>query len=149
MQDENRVVIFSIVLISKLAGLIPVIILIINKAENSNESEFKIPIAVAGMLLSWLLIHTTFTLRHAHIFYENHEEKSDTHSGGLEFPKEDEPEYLNFAYFSFNIGMTFQVSDVKITTKHLRKLVLLHSLISFIFATIMIALTINLISLVL
>lgn len=146
VQDENRVVIFSIVLIATLAGLIAVIILIITKTENTYQSEMKIPLAVAGMFLSWLLIHTTFTLRYAHIFYGNHREKPDTNAGGLEFPKEDKPDYLDFAYFSFNIGMTFQVSDVEITTKRLRKLVLLHSLISFIYATIMIALTINVIS---
>ena len=146
VQDENRVVIFSIVLIATLAGLIAVIILIITKAENKDGSAFKIPIAVAGMFLSWLLIHTTFTLRYAHIFYGNHREKPEINAGGLEFPKEDKPDYLDFAYFSFNVGMTFQVSDVVVTSKRLRKLVLLHSLISFIFATIMIALTINLIS---
>ena len=146
VQDENRVVIFSIVLIATLAGLIAVIILIITKTENSSHSALKIPLAVAGMFLSWLLIHTTFTLRYAHIFYGNHREKPDTNAGGLEFPKEDKPDYMDFAYFSFNIGMTFQVSDVEITSKRLRKLVLLHSLISFIYATIMIALTINVIS---
>lgn len=146
VQDENRVVIFGIVLIATLAGLIAVIILIITKTENSSQSEFKIPLAVAGMFLSWLLIHTTFTLRYAHIFYGNHREKPGTHAGGLDFPKEEKPDYLDFAYFSFGVGMTFQVSDVQVTSKRLRKLVLLHSLISFIFATIMIALTINLIS---
>lgn len=146
VQDENRVVIFIIVLIATLAGLIAVIILIITKTENQSESAYKIPIAIAGMLLSWFLIHTTFTLRYAHIFYGNNEEKPATHAGGLEFPEEDRPDYLDFAYFSFNVGMTFQVSDVEVTSNRLRKLVLLHSLISFFYATIMIALTINVIS---
>ena len=146
VQDENRIVIFSIVLIATLAGLIAVIILIITKKESHSESEYKIPIAVLGMLLSWLLIHTTFTLRYAHIFYGNQEENADKHAGGLEFPKEAKPDYLDFAYFSFVLGMTFQVSDVEVTSKRLRRLVLLHSLISFIYATIMIALTINVIS---
>lgn len=146
VQDENRVVIFSIVLIATLAGLIAVILLIITKTEDSSQSELKIPIAIAGMFLSWLLIHTTFTLRYAHIFYGNHREKPEINVGGLEFPKDDKPDYMDFAYFSFNVGMTFQVSDIEVTSKRLRKLVLLHSLISFIYATIMIAITINLIS---
>ena len=146
VQDENRVVIFIIVLIATLAGLIAVIILIITKTENHHQSELKIPVAIAGMFLSWLLIHTTFTLRYAHIFYGNHDEHPDTHAGGLDFPKENKPDYLDFAYFSFGVGMTFQVSDVEISSKRLRRLVLLHSLISFIYATIMIALTINVIS---
>lgn len=96
VQDENRVVIFIIILIATLAGLIAVILLIITKKENHSQSEMKIPIAIAGMFLSWILIHTTFTLRYAHIFYGNHEEKPDTHAGGLDFPKDDKPDYLDF-----------------------------------------------------
>ena len=146
VQDENRVIIFVLILVATLAGMVAVVILVITKTEAHQESEWKMPIALAGMLLSWVLIHTIFTLRYAHIFYGNHEEDPSSHAGGLDFPSEKKPDYLDFAYFSFNVGMTFQVSDVATTTRKLRRLVLLHSFISFIFATIMIALTINVIS---
>ena len=66
--------------------------------------------------------------------------------GGLQFPDETQPDYLDFVYFSFVIGMTFQVSDVEISSKHIRRLAWLHGLISFIFNTAIVALSINVIS---
>ena len=74
------------------------------------------------MILSWFLIHTIFTLRYAHIFYGDDDEKPEMHAGGLEFPGDKKPDYLDFAYFSFVLGMTFQVSDVQITSKQLRRI---------------------------
>lgn len=144
VQDSSRVVIFIIILISTLASFLAVLLLIVTKKEGS-EVSWRMPIAVAGMVFSWLLIHTSFTLRYAHIFYGDHEIKPNTHAGGLEFPGGSLPDYLDFAYFSFVLGMTFQVSDVQITSKRFRRLALLHGLISFIFDTTMIALTINIV----
>ncbi len=63
---------------------------------------------------------------------------------GLEFPKEDKPDYLDFMYFSLVLGMTFQVSDVQITSRKLRRLAAVHGLLSFLFNTIILALTVNL-----
>ena len=103
-------------------------------------------ISISGMVLSWVLIHTIFTLRYAHIFYDNNKEKPEIHAGGLEFPEDAKPDYLDFAYFSFVLGMTFQVSDVQVTSKRLRRLALLHGILAFGYNTIMIALTINLIA---
>jgi len=93
-----------------------------------------------------LLIHTSFTLRYAHIFYGDHETKPNMHAGGLDFPGDALPDYLDFAYFSFVLGMTFQVSDVQITSRRFRRLALLHGMISFVFDTTMIALTINILA---
>jgi uncharacterized membrane protein len=109
-------------------------------------ASWHLPIAVAGMLFSWVLIHTGFTLRYAHIFYGDHKTKPNTHAGGLNFPGDTMPDYLDFAYFSFVLGMTFQVSDIQITSKRFRRLALLHGLISFSFDTTMIALTINILA---
>lgn len=146
VQDSSRSIIFIIVLISTLASFLAVLLLIISKKDGNNGAAWKLPIAIAGMLFSWFLIHTIFTLRYAHIYYGDHETKPDTHAGGLEFPGDSKPEYLDFAYFSFVLGMTFQVSDVDITSKRFRNLAMLHGLLSFGFNTIMIALTINLIA---
>jgi uncharacterized membrane protein len=68
------------------------------------------------------------------------------HRGGLDFLNEKRPDYLDFAYFSFVIGMTFQVSDVTVSSSRIRRLVLLHGLISFLFNTIIVALSINIIA---
>lgn len=145
-QDPSKSIIFFFVLASTLASFLAVLILIVTKEEGNHGASYRLPIAVAGMLFSWFLIHTLFTLRYAHIFYGDHKTKSETHAGGLDFPGDDMPGYLDFAYFSFVLGMTFQVSDVQITSKRLRHLALLHGLISFGFGTTMIALTINLIA---
>lgn len=146
VQDPSRTIIFIIIIISTLASFFAVLLLILSKGENDNTSSLRIVVAVAGMFLSWFLIHTIFTLRYAHIFYGDHETRPNTHAGGLEFPGDSKPEYLDFAYYSFVLGMTFQVSDVQITSKRLRRLAILHGLLSFVFNTIMIALTINLIA---
>lgn len=146
IQDPSRPVIFIIILIATLVGFLTVLLLILSKKSGANDYALQTTIAIAGMLLSWFLIHTTFTLRYAHIYYSDHKTKINTHAGGLEFPNDDKPDYFDFAYFSFVLGMTFQVSDVEISSKRLRKLALLHGLLSFIFNTIMIALTINLIA---
>lgn len=146
VQDPSRTIIFIIIIISTLASFFAVLLLILSKGENDDTSSLRIAVAVAGMLFSWFLIHTIFTLRYAHIYYGDHETKPNTHAGGLEFPGDSKPEYLDFAYYSFVLGMTFQVSDVQITSKRLRSLAMLHGLLSFVFNTIMIALTINLIA---
>jgi uncharacterized membrane protein len=146
IQDPSRPIIFMIVLIATIASFLAVLLLLVSKKDGNNGAEYRIPIAIIGMLFSWFLIHTTFALRYAHIYYGDHETKPNTHAAGLEFPDDDKPEYLDFAYFSFVLGMTFQVSDVQITSKRLRKLAMFHGLLSFGFNTVMIALTINLVA---
>ena len=146
VQDSSRTVIFFIVLIATLASFLAVVLLLVTKQEFKNEQSFHLIIAIAGMILSWFLIHTIFTLRYAHIFYGDDEKNPTTHAGGLDFPGDQKPDYLDFAYFSFVLGMTFQVSDVEVTSKALRRLAMWHGLLAFGYNTIMIALTINLIA---
>ena len=145
-QDSSRVIIFVIVLISTFASFLAVLLLIIAKKEFKSAEAFHLTIAIGGMVLSWVLIHTIFTLRYAHIFYGDNKEKPEIHAAGLEFPGDKKPDYLDFAYFSFVLGMTFQVSDVQVTSKRLRRLAMLHGILAFGYNTIMIALTINLIA---
>ncbi|MDQ6844386.1 MAG: DUF1345 domain-containing protein [Bacteroidota bacterium] len=146
VQDSSRVLIFITILISTFASFLAVLLLIISKKDFKSTETFHTIIAIAGMLFSWFLIHTIFTYRYAHIFYGDDEEKPNTHAGGLDFPDDKKPDYLDFAYFSFVLGMTFQVSDVQVTSKRLRRFALLHGILSFIFNTVMIALTINIIA---
>lgn len=103
-------------------------------------------IEISSMLLSWFLVHTTFAIRYAHIYYGDSEEDADTHAGGLEFPKEKKPDFIDFAYYSFTLGMTFQVSDVEIGSRKMRRLSLLHALFSFAYNAAIIAFTVNIIS---
>jgi len=113
---------------------------------NNNESIPQLPnsvLFIASVALSWFVVHLSFTFRYAHLYYGDLNEKYSKHAKGLDFPEEEHPDYLDFAYYSYTIGMTFQVSDVTVKTKGLRRLTLVHSLISFIFNTILVALTIN------
>jgi uncharacterized membrane protein len=140
MQDETRGEIFAIVLVSTFAGLLAVILLLINK----EVEPIDLIIAISGMFLSWFLVHTTFSMRYAHLYYGNRKKgDSGKYGSGLDFPGDDKPDFIDFAYFSFVLGMTFQVSDVEISNRQIRRLSLLHSLIAFIFNTVIVALTIN------
>ena len=94
-------------------------------------------LAVAG---AWTLTQAAYALRYAHLYYRDHGEGI----GGLEFPGGKRPSYLDFAYFSFTIGMCFQVSDVVVSTRQMRRAVLGHSLLSFLYNTAILATAINL-----
>lgn len=146
VQDSSRTIIFFIILIATFASFLAVLLLLITKHQSRSSETVHLIIAITGMVLSWFLIHTIFTLRYAHIFYGDHEDKPGTHAGGLEFPDDKKPDYFDFAYFAFVLGMTFQVSDVQISSKQLRRIAMWHGLLSFGYNTIMIALTINLIA---
>lgn len=145
-QDPKRTLVFILILISTLFSVLAIILMVIVKDQNQTADALRIPTAILGMILSWLLVHTLFALRYAHIFYGNDIENPTNHAGGLDFPETKKPDYLDFAYFSFVLGMTFQVSDVEISSKNIRKLALLHGLISFGFTTIIFAVVINLMS---
>lgn len=145
-QDGSRVFIFIITLVSTFASLLAVIILLSSQSGQEDKKAVLLTIAVGGMALSWFLVHTIFTYRYAHLYYSDHEEDAGKDAEGLEFPKERKPALLDFAYFSFVLGMTFQVSDVSITSPRIRQLALMHGLISFAYNTTVIALTINVIA---
>ncbi len=108
----------------------------------------KVGVVVATLAISWLLTQAIFALRYAHEYYSRITPTSDL-DGGLEFPNENKPDYWDFTYFAVVLGMTFQVSDVQITSRKLRRLATLHGLLGFLFNTVIIALTVNLASSVL
>ena len=99
---------------------------------------YHVALAVGTVLLSWAFTHTIFALHYAYDFYGEGQRAK-----GLKFPDDDKPDYWDFVYFSFVIGMTFQVSDVQVTSKGIRRLVIAHGVISFLFNTTVIALTVN------
>ena len=149
-QDLSHILIFIFVLVAACAGLFAVGFLFFNKAVVVERSHFLVHLlmSLVAVICSWMLVHTVFGLRYAHTFYGDPDGPAGpmSHAGGLEFPGGREPDYMDFAYFSFTIGMTFQVSDVVITSRDLRQLVLLHGMLSFGFNTVILALTINTVS---
>lgn len=145
-EDGSRVFVFIVILLASFASMLNVSLLIISiDASNTSKIIYSI-LAVIGMLLSWVMVHTSFCFHYAHLYYGDDENDPKIHAEGLDFPKEKRPDYIDFAYFSFVVGMTFQVSDVEITSRKIRRLALLHSLLSFGLSMFVIALTVNLIA---
>ncbi len=144
-EDLSRVFVIVLVLLSAFASLFTILLLVLSRTA-SRAIEVYLPVAIGGMLLSWIMVHTTFCFHYAYMYYSDDAQDKNKHAGGLGFPEEKTPDYLDFAYFSFVIGMTFQVSDVNITSRRIRRLALVHGLISFALNTFVVALTINLVA---
>ena len=149
-QDSSRSLVFLFAVAAAFASLFAIVILLQGSEEKSKQDiALQIVIPFACVISSWWLVHTIFTLRYAHFYYcdmERSDKNKRIKPGGLFFPEEKGPDYLDFTYFSFVIGMTFQVSDVQITSKRIRRLAWMHGVLSFAFNTIIVALTINVIS---
>lgn len=145
LQDSSYTAIFVFVIFSACASLLALGILLGSSAKDLSGSRLAghILLSVATVACSWTLVHTMFALRYAHLFYNK---SASARGSGLDFPEEKEPDYLDFAYFSFVIGMTFQVSDVQITSRAIRRLALVHGIVSFAFNMVILALTVNIIS---
>jgi len=103
---------------------------------------FHVGLVAVTLLLTWLMLQATFALRYAHEYYEVSGDGLKV-DGGLVFPGEEHPDYMDFLYFSLVLGMTFQVSDVEITSRKLRRLASLHGFLGFVFNTVILALTVN------
>ena len=97
-----------------------------------------IALTIVTVVLSWTFTQTIFALHYAHEFYGE-----GARANGLKFPDDDKPDYWDFVYFSFVVGMTFQVSDVAVTQKAVRRLVVAHGALSFFFSTAIVAMTVN------
>jgi uncharacterized membrane protein len=137
-QDEGRIAILVLTVAAALAT-IGAIIFEIGSAQGSERQLNHLLMAVVTILSSWFFIHTIFALHYAHEFYG---ERGGA-KGGLKFPDDGDPDYWDFVYFSFVIGMTAQVSDVAVTSKAIRQTVTAHSIVSFLFNVSLLALTIN------
>ena len=92
-----------------------------------------------SVVLSWACVHTIFTLRYARLYYS-------PPVGGIGFPAGDRPDYSDFVYVAFTIGMTFQVSDTDLAKRPIRRAALHHALISYLFASVILAITVSLVA---
>lgn len=95
---------------------------------------------IGTLLLAWLFTNMVYALHYAHLYYSSHD---GTDRGGIEFPGTRTPDYLDFAYFSFTLGMTFQTSDTQITARTIRRIATMHSFVAFVFNIGVVAFTIN------
>jgi uncharacterized membrane protein len=147
LEDPGRNVLLLVVLAAVVTGLIAAIVIIGggHHVTKPGETSLIYGAGIAAIVLGWFLIHTMFTFRYAHLFYFDSDDDGSAQRG-LTFPGTTNPNDYDFAYFSFVIGMTFQVSDVQITDPGVRRVVLMHGLISFAYNTTIFALVINLLS---
>lgn len=141
-QQEGEWTIFFITVMTVLASLIAIFgEFSITHRLHGQLRVYNVALIGSTLLLSWLMLHTTFCYRYAHEYYSP--SASGHFEQGLEFPGEKQPDYLDFVYFSIVLGMTFQVSDVQITSRKMRRLASLHGLLSFLFNTVILALSVN------
>jgi uncharacterized membrane protein len=120
----------------------------LQKSANETTSVLATRLLLAGatVVASWALTHTTFALRYAHYYYGDGPAPGEEDRGGLAFPGGAPPDFWDFLYFSLVIGMTCQVSDVQVTLPTMRRLVLVHGVLSFFFNTVVLALAVNLLA---
>lgn len=138
-EDPGRALVFAVAVLGSLFSLFAATFALRRVAEES-VSSIWLGLSLGAVGLSWLVTHTSYTLRYAHLYYRGKT------NGGLEFPGTKQPDDMDFAYFAFTVGMCFQVSDVQITTSKIRRTCLVHSLIAFIFNTTILALSLNVMS---
>ena len=140
-EDPGRTAVYVIVVLTSIVGLFAATVLSRRPASFApRETSELVALCLATVALSWTLTHTSFTLRYAHLYYREDEEGV----GGVDFPGGARPTYSDFAYFAFTIGMCFQVSDTVVTSRQVRRGVLLHAVISFVYNTAILAFALNL-----
>jgi uncharacterized membrane protein len=147
-EDLSRLLIFIFVVVAACAALFAVGFLIReHKDQSGGHLAVHLLLTLSTVISTWALLNTVYSLRYAHAYYGDSDELGvHLHAGGLLFPGDRPPNYFDFAYFSFVVGMTCQVSDVQITSRRMRRITLIHSILSFGFNTLILALLINTVS---
>jgi len=139
-EDPSYALAESVILVAAIVELASVGLILIKVANaHGGMKAFLLTIGVISVVLAWGAVHTMFTLRYARIYYTGTD-------GGVDFNEKSPPEYADFAYLAFTIGMTFQVSDTNLTSKAMRRTALRHALISYLFGAVIIGLIINVVA---
>jgi uncharacterized membrane protein len=138
-QDEGSIVLLVLVVVAAIASM-AAIFAELGTTGGAPRQPAQLILATSTILLSWAFIHSMFALHYAHEFYGD---GRDGVVGGISFPDDTEPDYWDFCYFSFTLGMCAQVSDATISSKSIRRTALSHSVISFVFNAALLALTVN------
>jgi len=145
LEDESRAVLLAAVVLGSVATLLALVMqLSALSKEHGPERTLIFALSFSTILVSWFLIHTTFATYYAHEFHREARGAPSGRGGGLKFPDDRLPDYLDFLYFSFVVGTTAQTSDVAVTSHIMRCVVMGHGLLSFFFNTTVIALVVNL-----
>jgi len=139
-EDPSRGITDLLLILASLASLGSILIVLLQARVAVGAGQVLLAgLALVGVALSWVLVHTLFTLRYASLYYADDD-------GGVDFNQSEPPRYADFAYLSFTLGMTFQVSDTSLTSSGMRAAALRHALMSFLFGSIILATLINLVA---
>ena len=141
IEDETRTTARVLVVHASLVSLLGVVFAL-HRASQEPDGWLRyllVGTALVTVITSWTLVNTIFTLRYAHLYY-------DGPDGGIDFGDDGPPDYKDFAYLAFTIGMTYQVSDTALQTRRIRRTALQHSLTSYVFGVVIVAMTLNVIA---
>jgi uncharacterized membrane protein len=144
--DEPVWIIFAVTFGTVVVALGSLFVLI---NSNHNPHPLDLSLALAAVPLGWLTIHMMTAIHYAHLYWQPDKTSNGTvqqprrHAGGLDFPGDKEPGGIDFLYFSYVIGMTAQTSDTAITSTEMRRINLLHAIVSFFFNTVLVAAAVN------
>ena len=146
VEDPSRSITDLLILAANVASLVAVAaVVVVDSHAGGGGSRFGGGLlALASVALSWMLVQTLFTLRYAELYYSTGG-KAGTAVGGIDFNQERPPQYTDFAYLATSLGMTYQVSDTALQSHGIRAEALKHSLLSYLFGTIILATTISLV----
>jgi uncharacterized membrane protein len=143
-EDPTRAAADAVLLLAAVASLAAVAVVIVQSHSSSGQTRaVEVGLGAGSVALSWLLVHTIFTLKYARLYYRGGRSHDE---GGVEFENKVRPPYSDFAYLAFTIGMTFQVSDTDLQSAEYRRLALRHALLSYLFGAVILAATINLVA---
>jgi uncharacterized membrane protein len=139
-EDPSRATTDLLILVANVASLAAVAVVVVDSHRGGGGTRLGgAALVLASVALSWMLVQTLFTLRYAEHYYGGEKD------GGVNFNQDEPPQYTDFAYLATSIGMTYQVSDTNLENPRIRREALKHSLLSYVFGTVILAATINLV----
>jgi uncharacterized membrane protein len=139
-EDNSRVTAHLLLVSASSAALLGAAAAFVKGSQTHGAGKLALTAAgVATVVISWAIVHTVFTLRYAHEYYTDP-------AGGIDFKNDEPPDYQDFAYVAFTVGMTFQVSDTDVQARLIRRSVLRHALLAYVFGAVILAVTINVIA---
>jgi uncharacterized membrane protein len=138
-EDDSRVAADVLLVASSVGSLVGVALGLVKAGgEHGGAKAAFIGLTLLSVVLSWAVVHSVYTLRYANLYYAGR--------GGIDFGEDLEPDYRDFAYVAFTIGMTYQVSDTDLTAKPIRRAALRQALLAYVFGTFIVAVTINVVA---
>lgn len=135
-----------VVFVLTLAIVVYAIVALFVAVNDASPNPLRLVLGISSVVLAWLMIHTIWGMHYAWEYYAAPAPKSDSRqSGGLKFPGDDEPEGIDFVYFSLVVATSAQTSDTDVTDRAMRRIVSVHSLFSYLFNTVIVAAAVNIV----